>query len=257
MLLSLSVIVGSYIGSHKLGKIASKKIIYNVTTTTYNSYTDSTSVVTDEIVTDEIDLAKQKPKDGKVTAVKYETTNSNELREQTTYDLDFLNYDSIDEYIKYYNEKHELSGTTAVVNVNDSNNYIKDNVDYFEIIYQKINSETEKEETSYYWGCFIALVIGFTLIDYLIFDEFLLKKILEIRNKLYELLGNKSALKEKKKEIIEKTNLLLEEIKQNELLRQKFNEEMSKHQDIIDALEYEIIDNNGIKEETKKLALKR
>lgn len=126
---------------------------------------------------------------------------------------------------------------------------IPEKTDYFEIIYKVVNTE-DIEYATFYSGL-IGLAITFLPFCFCsAVAETIIESYSDEYSKLKELINNN---KNNKKELIKLCRNILEEIKNNEYLRLKFNDELGKHKEIIDALDYEIIEPKYNKEKTLKL----
>lgn len=224
VLVACSIPVGCFFG---LGSIKSKK--YHVVTKTYNSYTGKTIEEEDYVFNI----------DDSVKCIEYVDYNNYNV-EKIEYNLDFLGYDNIEDYIKYIEGEHNLSYDSFKI-VRRSDVEVKDKVDYFEIIYRVVN-----EDDYIYESLFSSdpMIMIFLLSFFLLYLPYFIKNNLnfKIKRLYHDMKNNRVLKKEKMKELKELTKILLDEIKENDYLRLMFNEEIRKHKEIIDALEYEIVD---------------
>ncbi len=233
--ITLSIPIGVFFGTKNLFKIKA----YKVNQQTYNSYIDD---ITEE------SYYSVDAKEG-ITAYKYEViSDKGNYYKVYEYNLNNLNYSNIDDYINYYK-----------INENNIKNYVNvkakqatkvpEKTDYFEIIYKVVN--TEDIEYATFYSSLIGLAMTFLPFCFCCaVAETIIESYSSEYSKLKELINNN---KNNKKEIIELCRNILEEINNNEYLRLKFNNELSKHKEIIDALDYEIIDTKYNNEKTLKL----
>ncbi len=222
VLIACSIPVGCFFG---LGSIKSKK--YNVVTKTYNSYTGKTMEEEDYMFNG----------DDYVKCIEYVDYNDYYVSKYE-YELEFLGYDDIEDYIKYIEGEHNLSHDSFKL-VSRKDVEVKDKVDYFEIIYRVVNENDYIYESMFGTGSLIYILLVFFVNLYM---PSFVRTIINCQRLYNDLKNNKVLKKEKMEELKKLTKILLDEIKENDYLRLKFNEEISKHREIIDDLEYEIVD---------------
>lgn len=225
--LILSIPVGSFF------LLRTKK--YETTTKTYNSYTGN--------VLEDVSYSR-----GEYESVyAYSYDNSGYNSKVTSYNLSFLNYDSIYDYAKYFEEDHDLV-VQSYGYVDKTSISVQDNVDYFEIVYKYVNMDNY--EYSY---MFSLLILMFPLTLLVFDDKYIINKI-NIFTTLKDIRNTKIFMKKDITKLREISRVLLDKIKEDEKLRLKFNEEVKNHKEIIDLidLDYEIINNNSNSKEIKK-----
>lgn len=146
------------------------------------------------------------------------------LRETQTYDLSFLGYDDIEKYIEYIQSNSLLpEAEKNIIDISKSPIEYTELIDYYEIIYKTIDLESEEfESTETALNVLCALLASGLFL--LIFH-----RLAKINFSYFE---DKKYLKKDKKELLENTKILLDEIGKNDELRQQFNIEMSKHSEI-------------------------
>lgn len=224
--LILSIPVGSFF------LLKTKK--YETTTKTYNSYTGN--------VLEEISYHTEKNE----SVYAYSYDNSGYNSKVTSYNLSFLNYDSIYDYAKYFEEDHNL----VIQNyryVDKTSISVQDNVDYFEIVYKYVNMDNY--EYSY---MFPFITLWFSLSFLVLDNKYFINKI-NIFATLKNIRNTKIFMKKDIDKLREISRILLDKVKEDEILRLKFNEEVNNHKEIIDLidLDYEIINNNSNSKEIK------
>ena len=162
------------------------------------------------------------------------------LRETKTYDLSFLGYDDIEKYIEYIQSNNLLPESKKnIIDISKSPIKYTELVDYYEIIYKTIDLESKEfESTDTTLNVAMGLLVSGLFI--LIFHRLAKFDLSYFKDKKF--------LKRDKKELLEYTKILLNEIGKNEELRQQFNIEMSKHKDLFIKygleLPKEVVDSN-------------
>ena len=135
----------------------------------------------------------------------------------------FISDKKIIEEDKVDNINYTLKIKKNIIDISKSPIRYTELVDYYEIIYKTIDLESKEfESTKTILNVVIAIQLSglFTLIFH---------RLAKIDLSYFK---DKKFLKRDKKELLENTKILLEEIGKNEELRQQFNIEMSKHKDI-------------------------
>ena len=251
--ITLSISISIFSGVYSWCKKLTSAYYYETNTEIYNSITNQVTSsrakeiieVVDETKPEQTYLIKYHVLDDK-TAKKegrasYGTAEAKlKLREIETYDLSFLNYDDIEKYIEYIQSNNLLPESKKnIIDISKSPIKYTELVDYYEIIYKTIDLESKEFESSdttfnvvsalAVSGLFILIFYRLAIIDLSYFKD-------------------KKFLKRDKKELLEYTKILLNEIGKNEELRQQFNIEMSKHKDIFIKygleLPKEVVDSN-------------
>ena len=239
--ITLSISIGIFSGAFSWFKKLSSTYYYETNTEIYNSITNQVTSSNakeiigfgDEIKPEQTYLIEYHVLDDKTA--KKEGRASREynygaaeaklkLRETKTYDLSFLGYDDIEKYIGYIQSNNLLPESKKnIIDISKSPIRYTELVDYYEIIYKTIDLESKEfESTKTILNVVIAIQLSglFTLIFH---------RLAKIDLSYFK---DKKFLKRDKKELLENTKILLEEIGKNEELRQQFNIEMSKHKDI-------------------------
>ena len=246
--IALSIPVASFSLFNFLGKKLFKEYSYDVSKDTYNSY-DNTYTHSDEreIVDEDTNKTAYVVKYDLLTSDDIEEYNSGKVhrsritdegamwyRKQTIYDLSYLKYQDINEYLDYWNSNVTIPiNSSEIVNIKDNSDIIQEYVDYYEVVYNIIDLESKNVEVYSDSIAFpimltifaIAIEAGIIYIDlsYTNSDKFRL-----IMN-LKRYVNAKENLKNDKKLFLEQTKELLILIGQNDELRNIFNQEASKY----------------------------
>ena len=255
--ITLSISIGIFSGVFSWFKELTSKYYYETNTEIYNSITNQvTSTNAKEIIgfVDEIKPEqtylieyhvlddKTAKKEGRTSREYYygAAETKLKLRETKTYDLSFLGYDDIEKYIEYIQSNNLLPESKKnIIDISKSPIKYTELVDYYEIIYKTIDLESKEfESTKTTLNVVMALLLSGLFI--VIFHRFAKIDLSYFKDKKF--------LKRDKKEFLEYSKILLDEIGKNEELRQQFNIEMSKHKDIFIKygleLPKEVVDSN-------------
>lgn len=209
---------------------------YEKVTKTYNSYTDSVSDRSSYV------YSFNPSEDSKIYAVSYKSDDMYYVNKKT-YDLSYLGFDSIEDYINYYRESNNL----VLIDDRRVSRYdvgMNGNVDYFEIVYSYVSNEMVNEDTSFgvivsFLVSFLIIVSSFNLVGDL---KYAYKFEFDLVNEMVKNLFKYKVLTNNQRyEVKRLTGVLLNIIKDNEELKLKFNSELSNHKDIIDILDYDVI----------------
>ena len=255
--ITLSISIGIFSGAFSWFKKLSSTYYYETNTEIYNSITNQVTSSNakeiigfgDEIKPEQTYLIEYHVLDDKTA--KKEGRASREynygaaeaklkLRETKTYDLSFLGYDDIEKYIEYIQSNNLLPESKKnIIDISKSPIKYTELVDYYEIIYKTIDLESKEfESTKTTLNVVMALLLSGLFI--VIFHRFAKIDLSYFKDKKF--------LKRDKKEFLEYSKILLNEIGKNEELRQQFNIEMSKHKDIFIKygleLPKEVVDSN-------------
>lgn len=219
---------------------------YEKVTKMYNSYTDSVNEHTSYV------YSINPSEDFKIYAVSYKSDDMYYVNKKT-YDLSYLSFDSIGDYINYYRESDNL----VLIDDRRVPRYdikMNDNVDYFEIVYSYVSNEMVNDDTPFgvivsFLVSFLIIVSSFNLVGDLKYAyEFEFDEVNEMVKNVFKF---KILSNNQKYEVKRLTKVLLNIIKENEELKLKFNSELSSHKEIIDILDYDVI--NESKNLVKKL----
>lgn len=239
--ITLSISIGIFSGVFSWFKELTSAYYYETNTEIYNSITNQViSSRAKEIIgfVDEIkpeqtylieyhvlDDKTAKKEGRKSREYNYGTAEAKlKLRETKTYDLSFLGYDDMEKYIEYIQSNNLLPESKKnIIDISKSPIKYTELVDYYEIIYKTIDLES-KEFESTYTTLNVAMGLLVSGLFILIFHRLAKIDLSYFKDKKF--------LKRDKKELLEYTKILLNEIGKNEELRQQFNIEMSKHKDL-------------------------
>lgn len=264
LLISLSIPVGSFLISKKLLEEPFTEYSYDVSYDEFNTIYDKTS---HEVKRENL----SKPEEyNQVIVNKYTPFEAMEGglegRYKYTYDVSFLEYDNIDDYIDYVKNECKYAPTISTEYRKDLDNPIDAQIDYYEVVKRYVDLESKKEEictgSIYVLSLIISFVISFILFmintmlseDYVIdYNYFPLSEFLD---EIDELREYKKDVVKYQKEIKQKLPLLLEEIGKSKELRTLFNDEFSKHKDILEHIKYELEKPDSLDEPVKKLLKK-
>ena len=209
------------------------KEYYHTIDYVYNSYTDK--VVISESEKEEVNS------DTKTCILKEysEVIDASNIayRNELSYDLSFLGYDDIDDYINYYNsnpniipyKEYNVDQKDIDINVEDS---------YYEVVYKYIDEESKVVETDIEEAkkdaLFFTLIILFIIATILgIPFGYNIDCIIKLfdSNKI-----KKSRIKEIKRVLLDTDKQLLKIIGENEELKLRFNNEVQKYPELINKI---------------------
>ena len=264
LLISLSIPVGSFLISKKLLEEPFTEYSYDVTYDEFNTIYDKTShEVNREYLS--------KPEEyNQVIVNKYTPfkvmEGGLEGRYKYTYDVSFLEYDNIEDYIDYVKNECKYAPTISTEYRKDLDNPIDSQIDYYEVVKRYVDIESKKEEIGigaiYALSLLISLLISsiLLLINAMLWEadiiEYRYFPLSDFLDEIDELKEYKKDVVKYQKEIKQKLPLLLEEIGKSKELRTVFNEEFSKHQDILEHIKYELAKPDNLDEPVKKLLKK-
>lgn len=247
--IALSIPIASFSLFNFLGKKLFKQYSYDVSKDTYSSY-DNTYTHSDEreIIDDTTKTAY---------VVKYDTLSSDDIddynskriynsriteedamwyRRKTIYDLSYLKYQDINEYLDYWNSNVTIPiNSSEIVNIKDNSDIIQEYADYYEVVYNIIDLESKNVEVS---GNGILLTILLTIVAIsieevilwgILSNDYYHESKLRLISRFIEYISAKEKLKNDKKLFLEQTKELLTLIGQNDELRNVFNQEASKY----------------------------
>lgn len=258
--IALSIPIGSFLITKSIYKKENQTYSYDVKKETYSSYDNSINETVEREVIDPQEV------ESKAYAIKYKCNQSDrDSSEKSVYDLSFLNKNNLQDYIDYWKSGVNLepSKISNIVLNDDDNNIVKENIDYYEIVYSYVDLESKNiiDNTTnlgaFYTAsaitfvvCFmelIALMILIELKNFNIFD-------LRINEKFNELIVSLNSYNYSKEMILNKTKELLDLIGQNEKLRKAFNIEAQKYKYLFEELGIKL-PKETIDEKTKKKIL--
>lgn len=264
--IALSIPVASFNLFLFLGKKLFKEYSYDVSKDTYNSY-DNTYTHSDEREIVDEDTTKT------AYVIKYDRLTDDDIddynsriteedamwyRRKTIYDLSYLKYQDINEYLDYWNSNATVPvNSSEIVNIKDNGDIIQEYVDYYEIVYNIIDLESKNvEASSDSIFLTIVLTIGAVMIEAVIlwsilYDDYYHESKLRLISRFIEYISAKEKLKNDKKLFLEQTKELLTLIGQNDELRNVFNQEASKYSYLFEdygiKLPKETLDSNAKK----------
>lgn len=264
--IALSIPIASFSLFNFLGKKLFKQYSYDVSKDTYNSY-DNTYTHSDEREIVDEDTTKT------AYVIKYDRLTDDDIddynsriteedamwyRRKTIYDLSYLKYQDINEYLDYWNSNATVPvNSSEIVNIKDNGDIIQEYVDYYEIVYNIIDLESKNVEASSD-SIFLTflLTIGAVMIEAVIlwsilYDDYYHESKLRLISRFIEYISAKEKLKNDKKLFLEQTKELLTLIGQNDELRNVFNQEASKYSYLFEdygiKLPKETLDSNAKK----------
>lgn len=246
--IALSIPVASFSLFNFLGKKLFKEYSYDVSKDTYNSY-DNTYTHSDEreIVDEDTNKTAYVVKYDLLTSDDIEEYNSGKVhrsriteegamwyRKQTIYDLSYLKYQDINEYLDYWNSNVTIPiNSSEIVNIKDNSDIIQEYVDYYEVVYNIVDLESKNVEV---YSDSIAFPIMLTIFAIAIEAGIIYIELSYTNSDKFRLIMNlkryvnaKENLKNDKKLFLEQTKELLILIGQNDELRNIFNQEASKY----------------------------
>lgn len=264
--IALSIPIASFSLFNFLGKKLFKEYSYDVSKDTYNSY-DNTYTHSDEREIVDEDTTKT------AYVIKYDRLTDDDIddynsriteedamwyRRKTIYDLSYLKYQDINEYLDYWNSNATVPvNSSEIVNIKDNGDIIQEYVDYYEIVYNIIDLESKNvEASSDSIFLTIVLTIGAVMIEAVIlwsilYDDYYYESKLRLISRFIDYISAKEKLKNDKKLFLEQTKELLTLIGQNDELRNVFNQEASKYSYLFEdygiKLPKETLDSNAKK----------
>lgn len=257
--IALSIPIGSFLITKSIYKKENQTYSYDVKKETYSSYDNSINETVEREVIDPQEV------ESKAYAIKYKCNQSDrDSSEKSVYDLSFLNKNNLQDYIDYFKSGVNLEQSMiSNIVLNDDDNIVKENIDYYEIVYSYVDLESKNiiDNTTnlgaFYTAsaitfvvCFmelIALMILIELKNFNIFD-------LRINEKFNKLIVSLHSYNFSKEMILNKTKELLDLIGQNEELRKAFNIEAQKYKYLFEELGIKL-PKETIDEKTKKKIL--
>ena len=260
--IALSIPIGSFLIIKSIYKKENQTYSYDVKKETYSSYDSSINE------TVEREVINPQEVESKAYAIKYKCNQSDkDSSEKSVYDLSFLNKNNLQDYIDYWKSGVNLEPSKiSNIVLNDDDNIVKGNIDYYEIIYSYVDLESKNiidNASNFDAFCFatgitlvvcfielIALLLLSGLKNYNIFDLFDLR----INEKFNELIVSLHSYNFSKEMILNKTKELLDLIGQNEELRKAFNIEAQKYKYLFEELGIKL-PKETIDEKTKKKIL--
>lgn len=242
--IALSIPIASFSLFNFLGKKLFKQYSYDVSKDTYNSY-DNTYTHSDEREIVDEDTTKT------AYVIKYDRLTDDDIddynsriteedamwyRRKTIYDLSYLKYQDINEYLDYWNSNATVPvNSSEIVNIKDNGDIIQEYVDYYEIVYNIIDLESKNVEASSdsifltIWLTIVAVMIEAVILWSILYDDYYHESKLCLISRFIEYISAKENLKNDKKLFLEQTKDLLTLIGQDEKLRELFNQEASKY----------------------------
>lgn len=259
--IALSIPVSAFLITKSIYKKGHQAYTYDVKKETYSSYDNSINE------TVEREVINPQEVESKAYAIKYKCNQSDRDSSEkslSVYDLSFLNKNNLQDYIDYWKSGVNLE-PSKIFNIvlNDDDNIVKENIDYYEIVYSYVDLESKNiiDNTPNFAAflstsaitvvvCFIetlALLILNELKNFNIFD-------LRINEKLNEVIVSLHCYNYSKEMILNKTKELMDLIGQNEKLRKAFNIEAQKYKYLFEELGIKL-PKETIDEKTKKKIL--
>lgn len=264
--IALSIPIASFSLFNFLGKKLFKQYSYDVSKDTYNSY-DNTYTHSDEREIVDEDTTKT------AYVIKYDRLTDDDIddynsriteedamwyRRKTIYDLSYLKYQDINEYLDYWNSNATVPvNSSEIVNIKDNGDIIQEYVDYYEIVYNIIDLESKNVEASSdsifltILLTIVAVMIEAVILWSILYDDYYHESKLCLISRFIEYISAKEKLKNDKKLFLEQTKELLTLIGQNDELRNVFNQEASKYSYLFEdygiKLPKETLDSNAKK----------
>lgn len=257
--IALSIPIGSFLITKSIYKKDNQTYSYDVKKETYSSYDNSINETVEREVIDPQEV------ESKAYAIKYKCNQSDrDSSEKSVYDLSFLNKNNLQDYIDYWKSGVNLEPSKiSNIVLNDEDNIVKENIDYYEIVYSYVDLESKNtiDNTTnleeFYTAsaitfvvCFIELIAIMILIELKNFNIFDLR----INEKFNELIISLHCYNYSKEMILNKTKELMDLIGQNEKLRKAFNIEAQKYKYLFEELGIKL-PKETIDEQTKKKIL--
>lgn len=258
--IALSIPIGSFLIIKSIYKKENQTYSYDVKKETYSSYDNSINETVEREVIDPQEV------ESKAYAIKYKCNQSDrDSSEKSVYDLSFLNKNNLQDYIDYWKSGVNLepSKISNIVLNDDDNNIVKENIDYYEIVYSYVDLESKNiiDNTTnlgaFYTASGITFVVSFIeLIAIMILIELKNFNIFDLRinEKFNELIISLHCYNYSKEMILNKTKELMDLIGQNEKLRKAFNIEAQKYKYLFEELGIKL-PKETIDEQTKKKIL--
>lgn len=260
--IALSIPIGSFFITKSIYKKGHQAYTYDVKKETYSSYDNSINE------TVEREAINPQEVESKAYAIKYKCNQSDrDSREKSVYDLSFLNKNNLQDYIDYWKSGVNLEPSEITnIYLNDDDNIIKENIDYYEIVYSYVDLESKNiiDNAPNFGAFYSALAITFVvcfmeLIALLILSGLKDPNIfvlcdLRINEKFNEVIVSLHSYNYNKEMILNKTKELLDLIGQNEELRKAFNIEAQKYKYLFEELGIKL-PKETIDEKTKKKIL--
>ena len=270
--IALSIPVASFSLFNFLGKKLFKEYSYDVSKDTYSSYDNSFTHSDERMIIDE--PAK------KAYVVKYDILTSDDIddynskrnynsrikeedamwyRRKTIYDLSYLKYQDINDYLDYWNKKETSVPVSSneIINIKHNSEIVNEYVDYYELVYNVIDLESKNIETSgesialTVIGTDFAIAIETAIVFCILSNDYSYDNKLRLIKQIKRYIIVKENLKTDKKLFLEQTKDLLTLIGQDEKLRTAFNIEAAKYGDLFEQmgikLSKETLDNNAKK----------
>ena len=259
--IALSIPIGSFLIIKSIYKKENQTYSYDVKKETYSSYDNSINE------TVEREVINPQEVESKAYAIKYKCNQSDRDSSEksvSVYDLSFLNKNNLQDYMDYWKSGVNLE-PSKIFNIvlNDDDNIVKENIDYYEIVYSYVDLESKNiiDNTpnfgAFYCASAITVVVCFMetfallilneLKNFSIFD-------LRINEKFNELIVSLHSYNYSKEMILNKTKELMDLIGQNEKLRKAFNIEAQKYKYLFEELGIKL-PKETIDEKTKKKIL--
>lgn len=264
--IALSIPVASFSLFNFLGKKLFKQYSYDVSKDTYNSY-DNTYTHSDEREIVDEDTTKT------AYVIKYDTLTDDDIddynsiiteedamwyRRKTIYDLSYLKYKDINEYLDYWNSNATVPvNSSEIVNIKDNSDIIQEYTDYYELVCNIIDLKSKNAEACSESIAFsiiftiFAIAIEAAIVSCNLSNDYYHESKLCLINRFIEYISAKEKLKNDKKLFLEQTKDLLALIGQDEKLRTVFNIEAAKYGDLFEQMEIklpkEALDNNAKK----------
>lgn len=257
--IALSIPIGSFLITKSIYKKENQTYSYDVKKETYSSYDNSINETVEREVIDPQEV------ESKAYAIKYKCNQSDrDSSEKSVYDLSFLNKNNLQDYIDYWKSGVNLEPSKiSNIVLNDEDNIVKENIDYYEIVYSYVDLESKNiiDNTTnleeFYTAsaitfvvCFIELIAIMILIELKNFNIFDLR----INEKFNELIDSLHCYNYSKEMILNKTKELMDLIGQNDKLRKAFNIEAQKYKYLFEELGIKL-PKETIDEKTKKKIL--
>lgn len=267
--IALSIPVASFSLFNFLSKKLFKVYSYDVSKDTYSSYDNSFTHSDERMIIDEPDK--------KAYVVKYDTLSSNDIdeynlnrnnrfriteedamwyRRKTIYDLSYLKFQDINDYLDYWNKKETSVPVSSneIINIKHNSEIVNEYVDYYELVYNVIDLESKNIETSgesialTVIGTDFAIAIETAIVFCILSNDYSYDNKLRLIKQIKRYIIVKENLKTDKKLFLEQTKDLLTLIGQDEKLRTAFNIEAAKYGDLFEQmgikLSKETLDNN-------------
>ena len=155
-------------------------------------------------------------------------------RKKSIYDLSYLKYQNINDYLDYWNSNAKVPiSSSKIINIKGKDDVIQEYVDYYDLIYNTIDLESKHAEVSDASWVLALFISGFVAAGDILILVMELgyepeSRLNVIRN-FKKYLQEKENFKNNKKLYFEQAKQLLILIGQNEKLRELFNIEAAKY----------------------------